>query len=294
LGRTPKWFGRTAALLLVLAAGCTTPETVKQLPICPGKGSAEEALAVLNSRAEKAVPLRVSGGQCRLTYFVPDDDEEKRHNLPLQLWFHPPSQIYIQGSIAVDSKALIVGCNDEEFWLALRPKEMSAYYYGQWDETANVDGLVVSPQIVLEAFGIIAGRGGGAGSSTWSLSSEGAYDVLTLENTDGKILKRVHIYTCDYLVRKIEYFDREGKLAAMAELDEYEAVVEGFQIPTKMLVTAIGPDGRADVADIKLASLKQKELSEAAREQVFARNPGDMDRFEKVYHYQDGKWTTER
>jgi hypothetical protein len=280
--------------LIVAAAGCTTPETTEQLPICPGKGSAEEALAVLTSRAEKAVPLRVSGGQVRLRYYVPDDEEAKRHNLPMQLWFHPPSHIYIQGSIAVDAKALIVGCNEEEFWLALRPKEMSAYYYGQWDETANVDGLVVSPQIVLEAFGIIARHDGGTGSDGWSLTSEGPFDVLTLENADGQIRKRVHIYTCDYLVRKIEYFDLEGKLAATAELDDYKAVVEGFQVPTKMIVTAIGSDGRADVANIKLASLREKELSALARQKVFARNPRDMERFEKVYRYEDGRWTTER
>ena len=59
-------------------------------------------------------------------------------------------------------------------------------------------------------------------------------------------------------------------------------------------MTAVGPDGRADVANIKLSSLKEKELSEAAREQVFARDPNGMDRFEKVYRYKDGKWTTER
>ena len=294
MGRIPQWRRTVVALLTVLAAGCTTPETTEQLPICPGKGSAEEALAVLSSRAAKAVPLQVRGGQVRLTYFVPDDDEAKRHNLPMQLWFHPPSQMYIQGSIAVDSKALIVGCNEEEFWLALRPKEMSAYYWGQWDETANVDGLIVSPQIVLEAFGIIAGNGGGASTSTWSLANEGPYDVLTLTSGDGQIRKRIHIYTCDYLVRKIEYFDREGKMAATAELEDYEAVVEGFEVPTKMLVTAIGPDGRADVADIKLNSLKEKALSEVARQSVFARDPNGMDRFEKVYRYKDGKWTTER
>ena len=281
-------------MLAVLAAGCTTPQTVEQLPICPGKGSAKEALAVLSARAEQAVPMRVSGGQVRLTYYVPDDEDAKRHNLPMQLWFHPPSQIYIQGSIAVDAKALIVGCNEEEFWLALRPKEMSAYYYGQWDEAANVDGLVVSPQIVLEGFGIIARHDGQGGANTWSLSSEGPFDVLTLESADGQTRKRVHIYTCDYLVRKIEYFDLEGKLAATAELDDYEAVVEGFQVPTKMIVTAIQPDGRADVANIKLASLKEKELSELARRKVFARNPQDMEPFEKVYHYENGRWTTER
>jgi len=295
VGRIPQWCTWVAvtAVLAALTAGCETPGTT-QLPICPGKASAEDALAALSARAEQAVPLRVSGGQCRLTYYVPEDDGAKRHNLPMQLWFHPPSQIYIQGAIAVDSKALIVGCNAKEFWLALRPKEVSAYYWGQWDEAATVEGLVVSPQIVLEAFGIIVQHEGQADSGSWSLTSEGPYDVLTFENGSGQIRKRVHIYTCDYLVRKIEYFDRQGKIAATAELDDYKPVTEGFLVPTKMLVTAVGPDGRADVAEITLASLKEKELSELARQKVFTRDPADLDRYEKVYRYEDGDWTTER
>jgi len=293
LGRMPRWCEWMTAALMALLAGCVAPGTT-QLPSCPGKASAADALAALSARAEKAVPLRVSGGQCRLTYYVPEDDEPKRHNLSMQLWFHPPSQMYIQGAIAVDPKGLIVGCNAEEFWLALRPKEMSVYYWGQWDEAASVEGLIISPQIVLEAFGIIVQREGVADAGSWSLTNEGPYDVLTFLNASDQVRKRVHIYTCDYLVRKIEYFDREGKLAATAELDDYEPVVEGFDVPTKMLVTAIGPDGRADVAEIKLVSLREKVLSEAAREKVFVRNPGDMDRYESVYRYEDGKWVTER
>ena len=271
------------------ADGSGTP-----LPVCPGKAGAAEALAALSARAEKAVPLRVSGGQCRLTYYVPEDDKPKRHNLSMQLWFHPPSQMYIQGAIAVDPKGLIVGCNAEEFWLALRPKEMSVYYWGQWDEAASVEGLIISPQIVLEAFGIIVRHEGEADAGTWSLTNEGPYDVLTFANGAGHVRKRVHIYTCDYLVRKIEYFDRQGKLAATAELDDYEPVVEGFDVPTEMLVTAIGPDGRADVADIKLASLREKVLSAAARQRYFQRQPGEADNYERVYRYDKGRWTTER
>ena len=293
MGRIPQWCKWAMALLVALAAGCATTGT-PQLPICPGKASAADALAALSARAEKAVPLRVSGGQCRLTYYVPEDEDAKRHNLPMQLWFHPPSQIYIQGAIAVDSKALIVGCNADEFWLALRPKEMSAYYWGQWDESANVEGLVVSPQIVLEAFGIIVQREGEGGAGSWSLSNEGPYDVLTFADGTGLLRKRVHIYTCDYLVRKIEYFDDTGKIAAMAELDDYEAVAEDFLVPTKMLVTAYAPDGRPDVADITLSSLKEKELSEAARAKVFVRDASDMDRYERVYRYEDGHWSTVR
>lgn len=293
MGRIPQWCKWGTAVLAVLAAGCATTG-MPTLPACPGKASAEDALAALNARAEKAVPLRVSGGQCRLSYYVPDDDKPKRHNLSMQIWFHPPSQMYIQGAIAVDPKGLIVGCNAEEFWLALRPKEMSAYYWGQWDESANVEGLIVSPQIVLEAFGIIVRHDGQADAGSWSLRNDGPYDVLTLDDGAGQIRKRVHIYTCDYLVRKIEYFDREGKIAATAELDDYKPVTEGFLVPTKMLVTAMGPDGRADVAEITLASLRKKELSAAARQRYFQRQTGEADNYERVYRYDKGRWTTER
>ena len=292
MGRIPQWCGWLGLTLAALAAGCATTGT-PQLPICPGKASAADALAALSARAEQAVPLRVSGGQCRLEYYVPEDEDPKRHNLTLQIWFHPPSQMYIQGAIAVDSKGLIVGCNEEEFWLALRPKEMNAYYWGQWDEAANVEGLVISPQIVLEAFGIIV-RHSGDDTKAWSLTNEGPYDILTLKNEAGETRKRVYIYTCDYLVRKIEYFDDEGRIAARAELDEYEPVTDDFVIPTKMMVTAFGLDGRPDVADIKLVSIREKELSERARQKVFARDPEDVERFDRVYRYENGKWTTLR
>ncbi len=279
-------------LLVALVAGCATTG-VPQLPICPGKASAEDALATLGARAAEAVPFRVSGGQCRLTYYVPDDDDPKTHNLPLQLWFQPPSEMYIQGAIAVDPKALVVGCNSKEFWLALRPKEMSAYYWGKWDEAANVEGLIVSPQIVLEAFGIIGGHEGQGNVGNWSLSNEGPYDVLTYENSSGQIAKRVYIYTCDYRVRKIEYFDREGKIAATAELDDYEPVTPDFLVPTKIHVTAVNPDGRADVAEITLSSLKEKQLSQAARDRYFQRQPDEASAYEHVYRYENGHWTAE-
>lgn len=293
MGRIPQWCGWLVAVVALVAAGCAT-QGEAQLPICPGKASAEEALAALAARAEKAVPLRASGGQCRLTYYVPDDDKPKRHNLSPRLWFNPPSDIYIQLSVAVDPKALIIGCNSEEFWLALRPKEISTYYWGQWDETENVEGLMVSPKVVLEAFGIVMRHDEGTGSNTWSLGSEGPYDVLTETDDAGRILKRVHIYACDYLVHKIEYFDREGRIVGTAKLSDYESVADGFDVPTRIHVTAAGPDGRADVIDIKLASLKEKELSAAARKKVFTRNPRDMEKLEHVYRFEDGRWVTDR
>ena len=52
------------------------------------------------------------------------------------------------------AKAVILGSNEEEFWLALRPKEISSYYIGRWQDVRDFEGLVMSPRVVLEAVGI--------------------------------------------------------------------------------------------------------------------------------------------
>lgn len=291
MGRIPKSWQFVGVLLVAFVAGCAVQEPAS-LPICPGKANVQESLAAVTSRIEQAAAFRASG-QCRLAYYVPDDDGVKRHNLPILLWFNPPSEVYMQGSIAVDPKAVVIGSNDEAFWLALRPKEMSAYYWGTWDEAQNVEGLMVSPQVVLEAFGIVH-HDGRADANDWSLTNEGAYDVLTLVGPKDRLLKRVYIHTCDYLVRKIEYFDADGKIVAVAELDGYETVSEGFMAPTNVFVTATAPDGREDTIDIKLNSIKARELSEEARRQVFTRDPKEMGKFENVYRFRDGGWVSQR
>jgi len=293
LGRIPQWCGWIVGVLALAAAGCATQSETK-LPICPGKASAEEALAALAARADKAVPVRASGGECQLTYYLPDEDKPKRHKLIPRLWFHPPTDMYIQLSIAVDPKALIIGCNAEEFWLALRPKEISTYYWGQWGETENVEGLMVSPKVVLEAFGIVMRHDEGSGSNTWSLTNEGPYDILTEEDADGRLRKRVHIFACDYLVHKIEYFDAEGELVGIAKLSNYEPVADGFEVPKRIHVTAVAPDGRADEMDIKLASVTQKELKAPARRRYFNRNPRDMEKLDHGYRLEDGRWVDDR
>jgi len=292
LRRISRWSWGSVILLAILVAGCATgPE---KLEICPGKASVEEALSALEARAEKAQPLRVNGGRCRLVYYEsPEDEKPKRHNLSPRLWFQPPSKIYIQLSVGVDQKAVIIGCNDESFWMGMRPQEVSSYYWGNWADAQDVDGLMVGPKVVLEAFGIIQ-RGEAGDSSQWSLTNDGPYDILTLKTADGRLVKRVYIYCCDYLVRKIEYFDTKGELVAVAELGDYESVVEGFDVPKKIYVSAIAADGRADELEIKLYDPKVKELSPRAQQIVFNRKLSDVNDYENVYRYENGGWVAER
>lgn len=281
-----------AALPVIFAAGCASPGP-RSLPICPGKTNAPEALSALAMHAEQAVSFRAGGGQCLLNYYAPDSDKPERHKLPMQLWFNPPSEVYIQGSIALDPKAVRIGSNEERFWVALRPKEMSRYYTGRWEEARNVEGLMVSPRVVLEAFGIIVTQGDEGSADRWSLKNEGPFDILTQMDEGGRLLKRVHIHACDYLVRKIEYFKRDGEILATAELSDYEPLSESFRVPTRVGVRAVGPEEREDSIRITLSSTKVMEFSQRLKDLIF-NPPRDLDRYEEVYTYEEGKWVPER
>jgi len=276
-----------AAAAATFIGGCAAPGRPR-LPICPGKTSVDEALAALAARAQQAVPLR-GNGQILLTYHDPDSGKRKRHNLPMRFLFDPPWETYIQGSVAVDQKAVIMGSNKDGFWLALRPEEMSSYYLGAWTEARNIEGLMTSPKVVLEAFGII--QDSEPHARLWSLRHEGAFDILTQRDEDGRLVKRVHVYACDYLVSKIEYFGSRQRVAAVAELGRYKPVAGGFRVPTRIVVSTAGPAKKTDSISITLSSTDAWEVKPKQREVFF--NPPAPNKFEHRYSLVDGQWIEE-
>jgi len=284
-------FGRDSVLavsLLILVGGCVSPP--QKLQVCPGKTTAVEALRTLAARAEHAVPLRANG-QAVLTYHVPNKKRTERHNLPMEMRFRPPAEIYIQGSIAVDARAVIIGSNEEEFWLALRPKEISSYYIGQWQDVGDFEGLMMSPRVILEAVGIVIEPGAELDAVSWTLENKGPYDVLTRRDETGRMVKRLHVYACDYSVRKIEYFDPRGRVAAVAQLGDYKPV-DGFQVPTRIDIVSTGPGGLKDSIVMTISSVKATQFNELQQRGFFS--PPPADRYEHVYHFEEGQWVPEQ
>ncbi|MBN2133007.1 MAG: hypothetical protein JW741_26135 [Sedimentisphaerales bacterium] len=278
------------ALIGALAGGCVS-QGPASLPVCPGKANVEEALSTLAAQAEKATSFRVSSGQCLLTYHSPEDGKQKRNNLFLKLWFNPPREIYVQVTIAADPTAIIVGSNDERFWLSLRPKEMSSYYEGQWSQVRGFDGLMISPMILLEAFGIVATESDVPGGPVWSLKNKGPFDILTRCDEAGRPTQRVYVHACDYRVRKIEYFNEHGDVVATTAMADYKQVGEEFSVPAQIKATLTGPDGLKDSMEIELSSMGAREISQAQRDRMFV--PRGRERAEHVYRYEDGRWVPE-
>lgn len=275
------------AAVTMLISGCQPAR--ERLPVCPGKATVEEALQTLSAHAASAVPMRTRG-EAMLTYHVPKKRAVRRQNLLLEVRFNPPAEIFVRGSISVNPRVVVMGSNREQFWLALSVEDLSSYYLGEWSEVQGFEGQMIgmSPQVVLEAFGILAEPNEGGDSGSWTLSNKGPFDILTRRDETGKMLKRIFVYACDYRVYKIEYFDRKGKVIAVAQLGKYEPVTDGFQIPTQMKIVTTTPDGRKDSMEITLSGQKPTEFNARQLEELF--NPPDPNKYEDIYRYEAGQW----
>jgi len=265
---------------ILILTGCA-PEIRRPTRICPGAESADEGLSILGRQSQNAVPLKANG-QCRLQYYT----EGKRHseNFPVKLWANPPAEIYLQGDVAFDPKGVVFGSNERQFWLSIKPKEVSSYWWGWWSEQSHLQNLMVSPKLVLEALGI-AELGGVV--EDWSLSNEDGFDILTRRDERGVIIKRVHIYNCDHTVRKIEYFDVSGEAVVVTELDRYKEVLEGFFVPAVIKVSNVTKDSEGDYVIITLGSIKPDSFTQKQRDFLF--NRPEPRGFKHIYRIVDGE-----
>ncbi len=259
--------------LTLFFAGCAA-QVQQPIGPCLGKGTAEEALEALNSHSSETEPIRATG-QCLLRYTA--EGKQHKENFPVKLWFNPPGEIYLQGDVAFDATGLVLGANDDEFWFWLKPKEISSYWWGSWTKAGVWNEFLISPLIMLEIFGAVNEREG-----DWSLSRDGALDVLVLHNQQGGILKRLFIEPCNYVVSKIEYFDSNGEISTTARLGDYEQIAGRFFIPTLIRIN----NGGENSAEISLKSVRPTELNDKQRQRLFVR-PGP-DGFEHVYTIIDG------
>ncbi len=266
---------------ILILAGCA-PQMRTPKKICPGKESLAEALAALQSRAQKAVSLRASG-QCRLEFYVEGKKKPQKENVDVGLRVNPPAEIYLWGDKPLIPKAIVLGSNEQEFWLAIRPKEISFYGWGKWSEQGSTGGLIIDPRTLLEALGMSEVDA----DQDWSLSNEGAFDVLTRRDR-GAVTKKIHIYSCEYQVSKIELFDSKGQVTACAELDSYEEMSEGFYVPAWIKVTTFTQDEARDPLTITL-KLKSIRASKKWPDIIFEHKRPPPKRFKNVYRIVGGK-----
>lgn len=269
-------FAAAILSVLVILTGCQ-PVTVKPVRICPGAESSFELLSLLRQRSQGAVPIKATG-RCLAEFYV--DGKVHRENFPIKLWLNPPYQIRLHGDVVFNPRGIDLGSNEEEFWLAMKPREIgNSYFWGRWSQLRGFGRLKLSPQVLLESLGII----GAETQENWSLSNEDGFDVLTEEDSEGGIIKKVHVYSCDRRVREIEYFDGGDRIAAV-ELNKYKEVVGNVLVPGVIKIVSFNSDGTEDSFTFTLGSVKFKEFTDGQKKIFFDRTEprGFKNRFEIV------------
>jgi len=282
----------TAIILLAVILGGCAPQIQKPVRLCPGAESAMDSLSLLRLRSENTAPLKANG-QCLLQYYD-EDKKYKEENFPVKLWANPPAEIYMQGDVAFDAKGVVLGSNENEFWLSMKPKA-STYVWGQWSDEVNPEELMINPKLVLEALGITEiGR-----EENWSVSNEDDFDVLirdpkrnkgrsgTTERDGSNDTRKIHISNSDCLVKRIEYFNGD-QLVVVTKLSNYKQITEGFFVPSLIKIakgTAQAIENSVRIT-LNLKSIKLANITESQRNHLFTRP--EPQGFEYIYKIING------
>jgi len=275
------FFHFAAAILLV--TGCA-PELRQPRRICAGKQTLAQSFDSLRSNSEKVLPLKATG-RCNARFYA--EDKKYKESFPVTLWLNPPAQIRLHGDLFLNPRGIVLGSNEHEFWLALKPKEISTYHWGLWSEQGLSESLLINPKTVLEALGVVAV----GGDEAWSLSNKGPFDILTQRNNQGSVIKKVYIYNCPYQISKIEYFNEDEQIVAVTELYNYKKVSEGCSVPRAINITTHSHDDRKDSLDIRLKSVKPYKFDEKKKRIYF--EPPRSKGFKHIYRIIDGNFTEE-
>ena len=260
---------------ILIFAGCA-PRMQKPMRVCPGAESVAESLSLLRPQLQQSVSFKANG-QCLLLYYD-GDKKPKKENFQVKLWLNPPAQIRLQGDVAFNPKGIVLGSNENEFWLSMKPKEIgNSYFWGSWAGRSCFEQLLISPELLLEAFGIVKIND----EKNWSLSNEGAFDILTKRDERNKIIKKIYVYSCDYTVVKIEYFDKNAEIIAVTELDKYREMSRDFLVPSVIKITTRVNDDSEESFRISLKSIKPTSFTEKKRNIFFARP--EPKGFEHIY-----------
>ncbi len=249
---------RLFAGLCICISGCAP--AVKKPPVtrlCPGVTSIDELITIFNDHRQNVKAIR-AGGKCIIQWY---DSEKKlrKESSDITLRFCPPDRLFLRANI-ITGEIIRVGSNSAEFWMQMKPKEISTYQWGTWSQAKNCrDKMLLGPGSLMEALGVVYI------DKSFSLSSEDGFDILTRQQANGKPAKKIYVDNCSRMIKKIEYFDPDARLVVTLKLDDFLETKDGIVVPTKINIDY-------HVLQMSAAmSLKNVKLFKKIKDQLFVR-----------------------
>ncbi len=262
-----------AVSTLLFLAGCAAIPVEKPDIICPVKTNTDQVIAAVGATAN-AHSIRAKG-TLRFQEFNAGAAGHPE-NLNLQLRSVPPYHLFLQAD-SILGEAMRLGSNSEEFYLRVKPNEISSYYHGKWAAANNCHSrLFISPQIILEALG------SASVDNSMKLSTENGFYVLSSIGPSGSLLKKVYIDCQSYLTRRIEYFDTHGNTVLKLILSNYTNSPNGITVPTGLEISYYDDGNLKTSVEIKLKGVKPFAPTEVQLKGKLFRRP-DPKGLKNVY-----------
>ncbi len=163
--------------------------------------------------------------------FVMEDGKTQQFNFNCKLYFSPPRSLHLVSHATMHGN-INMGCNTEEFWLAIKP-ELSTYYWGRWDRALDRGLMPFNPRVVLEGIGLVDM----GDANDWSLDEEDRNLVLTRSLPDEGLIKQIYVERATGKMVRIQYLDKAWKPLVVAQLSGHRILEKDFSVPTVIRVT---------------------------------------------------------
>ncbi|HOQ05003.1 MAG TPA: hypothetical protein PKY88_07320 [Anaerohalosphaeraceae bacterium] len=246
----------------VFQAGCASPSSMPpaQVRPCRGKGTIEEAVKVLALKRANLHPLKASA-RCFLEW-TDSEGKVRKETFDAQFRYVPPDCLFVRGDKFGEIR---FGTNAEAFWMMVKP-EIDTYWWGTRQAAEQCREMIqFNPWNVIEALGVVQV------DTNWTLDWHNGFDVLTLTDPNGVLVRKIWIRACDYQVISIESADSQGRQNVRIQMDDYVPTEQGFSVPSVIEAQHFS-GGRADASlRLELRGVGLFEVDPVRAQRLFSR-----------------------
>jgi hypothetical protein len=201
----------------------------KPVALDASDASRDRLVDMIRATADHAVGFRGYGNSWH--GFVKEDGQTQQFNFNCKLYFSPPRSIHLVSHATMHGN-INMGCNTEEFWLAIKP-EIGTYYWGRWDRALDRGLMPFNPRVVLEGIGLVDM----GDANDWSLEEEDKELVLTHRLPVEGLIKQIVVEPESGQIVRIQYLDPEWVPLVVAQLAGHRIIAKDFSVPTVIRVT---------------------------------------------------------
>jgi len=281
--------GREVRLILVLLCfagiglmGCNVAKVA-----VPESITRQEAMVRYNRNVDAIVPFKARVSQWEAKW-VDDKGKAQHHTDSVgSVFYVPPKEadgralFYLMTKALLD-EALVVGSNEEEFWMYSKPAKL-----GRWGkyEHRNKDcagAMAVDPQVFLEFIGLSYLSVEAPYPAYKVTDKENVIEIIDYVDDGFRIRREIVIDRRSELPSEINAYDSDGSRIMQSKLSNYTKLGDGW-LPGEICISTEDGDS---LFRLKLQSFRKLEASnlETYKETLFKRkeNPSGIDDYQQI------------